>query len=128
MGLNLIPTQGFHGKSLSCTPSPTLNRGAKAVAEGRFSFPRIEHETMNTWVLILTLVGTGTTGSAIYHVPGFATETECDAAGLRWKTSEEKPGLRSTTCVDLSGASDQAFRERARKAQEQYFNDERPSK
>jgi hypothetical protein len=41
-----------------------------------------------TWILVLTLVGAGASGSpAITNVPGYASKADCIAAGKQYKAA-----------------------------------------
>lgn len=55
---------------------------------------------MYTWILILSLVGVNSVGVAVDHVPGFATQAECEKAAEKWAAGFDGAVVRrSAVCV-----------------------------
>lgn len=58
---------------------------------------------MSSWMLILTILGSNGIGVAVHHVPGYATEEQCQKAAEKWKADfvpEKINGFRSAVCTE----------------------------
>jgi hypothetical protein len=61
---------------------------------------------MHTRVLILSLIGANGVGMAVDHVPGLASQDECDKAVEKWKAGFDRAScLRTAVCVEQSGTT-----------------------
>ncbi|WP_057382786.1 hypothetical protein [Pseudomonas aeruginosa] len=66
---------------------------------------------MSSWMLILTILGSNGIGVAVHHVPGYATEEQCQRAADKWKADfvhEKINGFRSAVCTEQTSPGAQA--------------------
>lgn len=57
----------------------------------------------SSWMLILTILGSNGIGVAVDHVPGYASEEQCQKAAAKWKADfepEKISGFRSAVCTE----------------------------